>query len=74
MIASTLEATATAGQLKRIPVAHEYKLVSLRECPLPETLAMCDQPGLAAQYWREHVTKHPAFKEEQADCMEWCPG
>ena len=44
--------------------AREYKLVSLRECPLPETLQMCDQPALAAQYWRKHVTSHPAFNPD----------
>ena len=44
--------------------AHEFKLVSLRECPMPDTLQMCDQPKLAARYWREHVTAHPAFNPE----------
>ena len=44
--------------------AQEFKLVSLRECPLPETLQLCDQPELAARYWREHVTAHPAFNSE----------
>lgn len=44
--------------------AQEFKLVSLRECPLPETLQLCDQPELAARYWREHVTAHPAFNPE----------
>jgi DNA repair protein RadC len=44
--------------------AREFKLVSLRECPLPETLQTCDQPSLAARYWREHVTSHPVFNPE----------
>ena len=44
--------------------AHEYKLVSLRECPLPETMAMCDTPQLAADYWRTHVVNHPAFNPD----------
>ena len=44
--------------------AHEFKLVSLRECPLPETLQMCDQPALAAKYWRENVTANPAFNRD----------
>lgn len=44
--------------------AHEYKLVSLRECPLPETMALCDQPERAAEYWQTHVTKHPAFNPD----------
>lgn len=54
----------SAHPVKRARVAHEYKLVSLRECPLPETLATCEQPELAARYWREHVTTHPAFNGE----------
>lgn len=45
--------------------AHEYKLVSLRDCQLPEEMAMCDQPERAAEYWRAHVTAHPAYN---ADC------
>lgn len=56
--------TAPATVSKRPSVAHEYKLVSLRECPLPETLRMCDQPQFAAQYWREHVTAHPVHNPE----------
>ena len=41
--------------------AHEYKLVSRRECPMPETLTLCDKPTGAAQYWREHVTANPIY-------------
>ena len=44
--------------------AHEFKLVSLRECPLPETLQLGDQPTLAAKYRRENVRAHPAFNSE----------
>ena len=44
--------------------AHEYKLVSLRDCPLPEQLAMCDTPQLAADYWRSHVVNHVAFNPD----------
>lgn len=39
----------------------EYKLVSLRECPLPEQMQICDQPSLAADYWRAHIVQHPFF-------------
>lgn len=42
----------------------EYKVISLRDCPLPEEMAMCDTPIKAAAYWREHVTKHPAYNPE----------
>ena len=36
----------------------------MRECPLPETLHLCDEPGRAAEYWRTHVVNHPAFSPE----------
>lgn len=55
---------SVAKPAKPKPLAYEYKLISLRECPLPETLATCEQPELAARYWREHVTTHPAFNGE----------
>ena len=42
----------------------EYKVVALRECPLPEQMLICDTPDLAADYWRLHVTSHPYFNSE----------
>jgi DNA repair protein RadC len=42
----------------------EYKLVSLRECPTPEEIALCDTPERAAQYWRLHVETNPIFNPE----------
>src|SRR6476659_1230885 len=42
----------------------EFKLVALRECPLPEQMQLCDQPDFAVNYWREHITKHPYFNPE----------
>jgi DNA repair protein RadC len=48
--------------------AKEYKLVALRECPLPEDMELCDQPDRAAAYWRAHVTRHPAFNPD-AECF-----
>jgi DNA repair protein RadC len=44
--------------------AKEYKVVALRECPLPEEMSLCDTPERAAEYWRQHVTQHPAFNPE----------
>jgi len=35
--------------------AKEYKVVALRECPLPEQMHLCDTPEKAADYWRMHV-------------------
>jgi DNA repair protein RadC len=43
------------------PPAREYKVIALRECPLPESLAFCDTPERAAEYWRLHVQTNPYF-------------
>jgi DNA repair protein RadC len=43
---------------------HEYKVVTLRECPTPENLILCDTPDKAAEYWRRHVQQHPYFNPE----------
>ena len=48
--------------------AKEYKLVALRECPLPEEMDLCDEPDKAAAYWRANVTSHPAFNPD-AECF-----
>ena len=45
-------------------IAKEYKVVALRECPVPEEMAMCDTPERAADYWRLHVVNHPAFNPD----------
>jgi DNA repair protein RadC len=42
----------------------EYKLVALRECPVPERMQICDTPERAAEYWRTHVVSHPYFNPE----------
>ena len=42
----------------------EYKVVALRECPLPEAMPLCDTPDKAAEYWRAHVVNHPAFNPD----------
>ena len=47
---------------------HEYKVVSLRECPLPEEMTMCDTPDRAADYWRKVVATSPAFNPE-CECL-----
>ncbi len=44
--------------------AKEYKVVALRDCPLPESMHLCDTPERAAEYWRQHVTGHPAFNPD----------
>ncbi len=44
--------------------AKEYKVVALRECPLPEQMKICDTPDTAADYWRLHVATNPYFNPE----------
>ena len=43
---------------------YEYKVAALRECPTPESLALCDTPQKVADYWRLHVPTHPYFSPE----------
>jgi DNA repair protein RadC len=42
----------------------EYKVVPLRECPLPENMQLCDTPEGAAAAWRAHVATSPYFNPE----------
>lgn len=48
--------------------AHEYKVISLRECPLPASLAECDTPDKVADYWRLHIATHPYFNPD-CECL-----
>lgn len=45
-------------------VSREYKVVALRECPLPESMQICDTPERAADYWRHTITTNPYFNPE----------
>jgi DNA repair protein RadC len=42
----------------------EFKVVALRECPLPESMRFCETPDDAAAYWRLHVVTNPYFNPE----------
>src|SRR5207247_3103780 len=46
----------------------EWKIVSLRECPTPETMQQCETPDQAAAYWKAHITTHPYFNSE-CECL-----
>ena len=48
--------------------ASEFKVVALRECPLPTDLHECDTPDKAADYWRLNVATNPYFNPE-AECF-----
>ena len=47
---------------------HAYKVVPLRECPLPAEMAQCDTPDKAAHYWRTHIAADPVYNPE-CECM-----
>jgi len=62
---------ATALELKEAvasppPQRHakEYKVVALRECPLPDDLHLCDTPEKAVEYWQRNVASIPYFNPE----------
>jgi DNA repair protein RadC len=44
--------------------AKEYKLVALRECPLPEQMQICKTPQEAADYWRLYIATNPYFNPD----------
>jgi DNA repair protein RadC len=52
------------AKARSTPAPREYKVVALRECPLPDTMHLCDTPDNAAEYWRLHVTTCPYFNPE----------
>jgi DNA repair protein RadC len=43
----------------------EWKLVALRDCPLPEHMLVCETPAQAAEYWRTHIATAPHFDPER---------
>jgi DNA repair protein RadC len=46
----------------------EWKIVSLRECPTPDTMQQCETPEQAAAYWKAHIATHPYFNSE-CECL-----
>jgi len=47
---------------------HEFKVPSLKECPLPNDLQQCDTPEKAAEYWKLHIATNPYFNPE-CECL-----
>ena len=45
-------------------LAKEYKVVALRECPLPETLLLCDTPDKTHEYWKLNIATNPYFNPD----------
>jgi DNA repair protein RadC len=49
---------------KQTSYSEEFKVVALRECPLPEEMKICDQPQGAVDYWHLNVATNPYFNPE----------
>jgi DNA repair protein RadC len=47
---------------------HEYKVMSLRDCPVPSEMLVCETPQQAVDYWRLHIATAPHFNPE-CECM-----
>lgn len=56
------ELTLPSARRSREPV--EFKVVALRDCPLPEYLHECDTPQKAADYWRLQIASALQFNED----------
>ncbi len=50
------------------PQSKEYKVVALRDCPLPDAMQFCDTPDKAADYWRLNIATHPYFNPD-CECL-----
>ena len=61
--ASEIQLNEAAGNLAQI-TSKEFKVVSLRECPMPESMQLCDTAERAAEYWRLSVATCPYFNPE----------
>lgn len=42
----------------------EFKVISIRDCPIPESIALVDSPDKAVDYWKLHIKGHPLFNSE----------
>jgi len=46
----------------------EWKIVSLKECPTPADIQLCQTPEQATAYWNLHIINHPYFNPE-CECL-----
>jgi DNA repair protein RadC len=46
----------------------EWKIVSLKECPTPADIQLCQTPEQATAYWNLHIVNHPYFYSE-CECL-----
>jgi len=50
------------------PQSKEFKVVALRDCPLPDNMQFCDTPDKAADYWRLNIATNPYFNPD-CECL-----
>src|SRR6185503_13642370 len=48
----------------RVFIPKEFKILSMRECPVPGEMQLCDTADKAAAYFRTHVVGHPYFNAD----------
>jgi DNA repair protein RadC len=46
----------------------EFKVMALRDCPVPSDMLVCETPQQVADYWRLHIATTPVFNPE-CECM-----
>jgi DNA repair protein RadC len=49
-------------------IAKEFKVVALRDIPIPDAQSICETPPQAAEYWRLNIATHPYFNRE-CECL-----
>ena len=45
-----------------------FKVMALRECPVPADMLVCETPQQAVAYWRLHIATHVYFNPE-SECL-----
>ena len=46
----------------------EFKVMALRDCPVPTDMLVCETPQQAADYWRLHIATTPHFSPD-CECL-----
>lgn len=65
MNTNTLPGSPGVDEAPRLYNAHEYKLVSLRECPTTTASRIVDTPEKAEDYFRQHIAPASWFDPER---------
>ena len=52
----------------RVIHPQEFKVMSLRDCPVPSEMLVCETPRQVVDYWRLHIATAPHFNPE-CECM-----